>query len=275
MELGITSIQRNRAPWIKEWIAFHMAVGFNRFYLYAHDCCDDTVNLLSKLSKYYPIILHEVPKETLRPQIVAYQHAWNIYGHRVDWMAFIDGDEFLFPTRSDNMESALASFASRPISAIGVHWVCYGSSGHLTEPNGLILENFTRHSTPDFDANQHVKSIVRGGELDITVGTSHLFQTPRGTFDDIGRPITSGRMIDREPSYQCFRINHYVTQSWQYFKHFKKHSGAADSSSLMVRPDEWFRAHDRNECDDGIRFRFLLAVRMKLHEIDELLSRPG
>ena len=32
MEIGITSIQRDRNPYIVEWIAFHLCVGFNRLY---------------------------------------------------------------------------------------------------------------------------------------------------------------------------------------------------------------------------------------------------
>ena len=32
MKISITSIQRNRNPWIVEWLAFHMLVGFNDFH---------------------------------------------------------------------------------------------------------------------------------------------------------------------------------------------------------------------------------------------------
>ena len=272
MILGITSIQRNRAPWIKEWLAFHMVVGFNRFHLYVHRCDDDTTDILLRLSRRYPIVVHQVPPETPRPQIVAYQHAWASYGASVGWMAFIDGDEFLFPTQADTVQQALAPFADLPVSAVGVNWMCYGSSGHLQEPAGLVLENFTRHAGPGFTANRHVKSVVRGGEPEVLIDRSHVFQTPRGTVDDCGRPVTHGLMKDHEPMYVALRINHYVTQSWQYFTQIKQHGGAADVSPDAVRPDAWFRAHDRNECDDGVRFRFLLDVKRKLAEMDETLN---
>ena len=38
MKLGITTIQRNRGPWIVQWLAFHLMVGFDRFFFYAHKC---------------------------------------------------------------------------------------------------------------------------------------------------------------------------------------------------------------------------------------------
>jgi len=34
MRLGITTIQRDRAPWIKERVAFHYLVGFRKFYIF-------------------------------------------------------------------------------------------------------------------------------------------------------------------------------------------------------------------------------------------------
>jgi hypothetical protein len=54
----------------------------------------------------------------------------------------------------------------------------------MDEPSGLIVENFTRHSGPDFRGNRHMKSIVRGGEQ-IAVNGSHLFDTVRA-------PTTTG-----------------------------------------------------------------------------------
>ena len=272
MDLAITSIQRNRGPWIMEWLAFHMVVGFNRFFLYAHQCDDDTVHLLLRLAQQYPIVLHQVPTTTPRPQLVAYQHAWQAYGGQVSWMAFIDGDEFLFPTQAQSMRDALAPFAGRDLSALAAYWVCYGSSGHLDEPQGLVLENYTRHAGADFPNNRHVKSMVRGGEPGVAVHGSHVFETPRGTFDGNGRRVTGGYMVEHEPCYQAWRINHYVTQSWQYFCDVKQRGGAADVGPHVVRPDTWFHLHDRNECDDGVRYRFLLDVKRKLREMERFLG---
>lgn len=55
MKLGITTIQRDRAPWIKEWIAFHYLVGFKKFYVFLHNCSDDTKKSLTDLEKKFDI----------------------------------------------------------------------------------------------------------------------------------------------------------------------------------------------------------------------------
>jgi hypothetical protein len=158
------------------------------------------------------------------------------------------------------------------VSALAAYWMCYGSSGHFDEPGGLVLEQFTRHAAPDFSANAHVKSILRGREPGVRCITSHLFETPRGTVDDRLRPVTSGYQHGIEPSYDLLRINHYVTQSFRYFESTKRCSGAADGQPDYVRPSSWFTAHDRNECDDGMRWRFLLAVKRQMHEMQQRIG---
>ena len=116
MTLAITSIQRDRAPYLLEWLAFHMAVGVERFFLYAHRCTDGTHELLVKLARHYPITPYVIEHDQ-QPQIAAYQHAWQAHGQGVGWMAFIDGDEFLMPTRDDTLGAALAHYAEAPLSA--------------------------------------------------------------------------------------------------------------------------------------------------------------
>lgn len=272
MRLAVTSIQRNRAPYLVEWLAFHLVVGVQRFYLYLHNCDDGSVALVQRLSRHLPLVAHVVQTDT-PAQLPAYRHAWERYGGEVDWMAFIDGDEFLMPTQAATLPEAIAPLAQQPVSALAAFWMCYGSSGHLDEPSGLLMEQFTRHAEPGFSANAHVKTLLRGGEPEVLIANAHRFHTPRGTVDDRGRDVPGGYLHGVTPSYDALRINHYVTQSYAYFKRTKQRSGLADVDLNGVRPDSWFHAHDRNECDDGIRYRFLLALKLKVREIEAMLAR--
>jgi hypothetical protein len=272
MTLSIASIQRNRNPWIVEWLAFHMVVGFDEFHVYCHKCTDGMDETLRRLGRHYPVRGYVIDSDD-RPQLAAYQHAWNTHGKRVDWMAFLDGDEFLFPTADPDMASALAPYRHLDLSALGAYWICYGSSGHLHEPAGLVVENYTRHSRPEFAANRHMKSIVRGG-ADMQVTGSHLFATGCGTYDDRLRPITHPQLLDPavQPTWDRFRINHYVTQSHGFFVDTKQHMGAADLNPHMVRPTSWFHEHDRNEMDDGVSYGFLIRLKLKVRELQAVLA---
>lgn len=272
MKLAITSIQRNRNPWIVEWLAFHLLVGFNRFHLYCHKCDDGMHDTLLKLARHLDLHVYAITTDN-KPQLAAYQHAWNLHNAGIDWMAFIDGDEFLFPVRYASMAEALAPYAAEPLSALGVYWICYGSNGHIAEPEGLLMENYPRHSAPDFQPNRHIKMIVKGGQP-IECRGSHLFATPQGAMDELLRPQVSPVMLnpDWAPSHDTFRINHYATQSYSYFKQVKQGIGAPDRDPNLQRPDDWFTLHDRNECDDGVALRFLPGLKEKVRLLQQWLA---
>ena len=85
-KIAVTSIQRNRNKYILEWLAFHMTVGFNHFYIYCHKTTDGMQKTLLELSKKYPIEIFELEMDDY-PQLIAYQHAWENFGDKVDWMA--------------------------------------------------------------------------------------------------------------------------------------------------------------------------------------------
>jgi hypothetical protein len=252
LKLGIVSIQKNRAPWLHEWVAFHHLVGFSTFYVYAHNCTDQTADVLRRLATRYDVRPMAVETNEDRVQLKAYEHALTSFGHECDWFAFIDGDEFLFPVAAPDVPTALQEFDYTRTSAIGVHWACFGSAGHVQEPAGLVTENYRRRAPLDFPANHHVKSLVRGRQDSHAGANSHLFNTPWGTQDELGRPLP-GAVSPHAPTHAKLRVNHYVTQSLQFFRQVKQTSGAADAGAAMVRPDSWWGNHDRNdEADDSM-----------------------
>lgn len=264
-KMAIASIQRNRNKYIVEWIAFHLAVGFNQFYIYCHKTNDGMKNTLLELAQRCPIEVFTLEMDDF-PQIAAYHHAWENFGDMVDWMAFIDGDEFLFPTRAQSMQEAISAYEECELSALGVYWKCYGSNGHVTDPDGLIMETHPRHSTDEFLPNRHIKSIVRGGEK-VSPVRSHLFDSDHGTFDENMRPITHGWMKHQQPTYDTFRINHYVVQSGQFYFDVKQRMGGADLQAGYMRSDAYFDEYDRNEEADGVSLLFLQKTKQKIAEI--------
>ena len=272
MRLGICTIQRDRAPWLVEWLAFHYVVGFRKFYFYAHNCSDDSCKKLVKLSSVIDMKAFNLTDVSDYIQLKAYQNAYDNFGHEVDWMAFIDGDEFLFPTQANTIQDVLADYSYEKLSALAAYWVCFGSNGHIEEPPGLIIDNYTRRPPLDFRFNHHIKSIVRGHQkLEATIN-SHIFKIPFGTFDELMRPVERGYMTTLDPSYQKLRINHYVCQSYSYFLNFKKTSGMADAGISVERQDEWWTDRDINDVEDFDILRFREQVVEKVRYFNDVLS---
>ncbi len=266
MKLGITTIQRDRAPWIKEWVVFHYLVGFRKFYIYLHNCSDNTEGILKELKDKFDIKIFIVAPDMENPQLKCYQKAYEEFGAEVDWMAFIDGDEFLFPTSDKSMNNALKKYSDLNISALGVYWVCFGSSGHIEEPKGLIIENYKYRALDGYENNRHIKSIVRGDiRGSVQPVSPHLFQTPLGTFDENLRPIIKG-WTDYEPTYENFRINHYVTQSRSFFLNFKSKVTPPDGADK--RDESFWQEHNRNDILDHSMDTFIKPLKNLLKSIE-------
>lgn len=269
LRLGICTIQRDRARWLPEWVAFHHAVGFRKFYIFLHRCSDDSEAVVRQLQKQFDIRCFVLGADVDRPQLAAYQYAYKEFNHEVDWMAFIDGDEFLFAPDGQGLQPVMARYHYQKISSLGAWWVCYGSSGHIQEPEGLVIENYQMRPELTHLNNRHFKCIVRGHLGDaVSVGmNAHTFQTPYGTVDEQLRPLQGGYMPDTLPSWQHLRINHYVCQSLEYFKTFKQHSGMADAGGQAVRSDDIWHRDNLNDVHDGAALCHLDAVKALLQPL--------
>jgi hypothetical protein len=263
LRLGICTIQRDRGRWLAEWVAFHYAAGFRKFYIFLHRCTDNSEAVVRQLQKHFDIQCFVLGAEVQRPQLAAYQHAYQSFGHEVDWMAFIDGDEFLFTPQSGDLRHVMGQYQYAKVSSLGAWWVCYGSSGHVTEPEGLIIENYQLRPPLSHLNNRHFKCIVRGQQGDsVSVGmNAHSFNTRYGTVDELMRPLSVGYMPEIEPSYEQLRINHYVCQSLEYFETFKQNSGMADAGSMAIRPREIWDRDNINDIHDPAALRHLDEVK--------------
>ena len=266
MEIGITSIQRDRNPYIVEWIAFHLCVGFNHIYIYTHQGNDGMNETLHHIAQHYPVYVKDTDASVSQHE--AYTDSILRYLPEVDWMAYIDGNDFLFPVQHANIKDALTLYKDKKLSALAVYWICYGSSGHLTAPDGLLLEEYTRHSHPHFHTNRQIKSIVRGRQnQNIQNINAHYFFTGDGTCDEKMRPLTLDGLADDElPSQDVFRINHYITQGAPYLAHpsTKRPLNLSSNTASLEELDN----HDQNEHDDGIRYKFLNQLTLKIEEIN-------
>jgi hypothetical protein len=238
MKIGLVTIQKNRAPWVHEWLAFHKVVGFTNFYFYAHNCTDGTDQVVNQLAQTYNLKSFSLNTFENQVQLKVYQHAYENFAHECDWLA------------------------------------CFGSSGHIEEPSGLMIENYRRRPDYGFEINRHIKSIVRGRQSSRVGPNAHMFVTPWGTQDELGRPIDFG-LTKYAPSFSRFRINHYVCQSYQYFKQSKQGSGAADAGAGYVRPDTWWTKHDHNDEHDDSLEHLYAAVRREVQRVPLVQPAPS
>lgn len=265
--LAICAILKNEAINILEWIAYHYALGVERFYLYDNNSTDHVHDLLSGLIQKGIVELISWP---INPgQTQAYDDFADRHKYRWAWAAFIDLDEFINPFGHDSLPDWLAGFEGA--SAVALQWMNFGPNGNEIPPAGLMIEGYTTRFPDHHAMHGHVKTIVRMAHYNRAQGP-HSFDVHGTVVNEYGQEIDQsvGYAILPPQEHRSICINHYYTRSrleWQK----KLQRGLADhgSESKTVRNPEWIEIYEREAIVPDMRIlKFAERTRQTLHELD-------
>ena len=213
-DLAVCTIVKDEAPYIKEWLDYHLMVGVKRFYIYDNESFDNLKQVLLPYIRQGVVIYQYYPGEAM--QLNCYRDCLKQYGDKNEWIAFIDADEFIIPMENATIPEFLADYKAYP--AVGVNWVSYDSNGHKEKPKGGVLENYTRvHYDENLVPFHLIKSIVRPQEVSKVINP-HFFLYKGDKLavnenkEEIGGDLSERAYISPF-STNKIRINHYYCKS--------------------------------------------------------------
>jgi glycosyltransferase involved in cell wall biosynthesis len=261
-ELSVAAIFKDEARFLGEWLHFHSGVGVDHFFLYDDGSSDDFRAVLEPWIAAGRVTLIDGKGKN---QVAAYNHCIRRFAGRSRWIAFIDLDEFLFSPQSRDLKRILEPYRDQP--AIFVYWVLYGSSGHVSRPEGYVLDAYTRcldlesAGTEMFDHGQPANGdYVTGWARD---GKSIV--NPRRVVRmgaHIPRALKSGEVLDenlrpalrrggaRVITCDRLRINHYWSKSIEDMKAKARKGNVFNHAPPPRSLDRWFQ---REACLNGSR----------------------
>ena len=153
---------------------------------------------------------------------------------RADWFIYLDADEFIILNNFRGVKELLNRYHFA--DSLALNWLMFGTNNHITEPHGLILENYTRS---DEQLNRHVKTFVRPSHVSVAGPASpHSYHVvnPRRMFAITGESMTN-RVFNptRVPfwSSPAF-IAHYIYQSEETYKKRKVSLPADDTGTFRA-----------------------------------------
>jgi len=259
-ELTASMKSKNAARFLPEWIEFHQIVGFEHFYLYNNSSTDNYIEALAPYRDEGIVTLHEWPHTPAFPE--ADEHCVAHHRHEARWIAFLDDDEFLFPTRGEDVRKVLRQYEQYP--ALAVHWLMFGSSGRLRRPEGLVLENYLLRAAR---VSPTIKSIVNPRRIAASANTHHwLYQNRSIASDENERPVETAHSVSA--TAEVLRINHYWSKSLQDGEN-KIARGPVDQWAVEnPRSMELWHEFDRgmNEVEDREILRFVPALKRRLEK---------
>lgn len=271
MKVAACLIARNEARFLLEWMAYNLVLGFDEILIYDNESVDETRQLVGHARKVDPRIRYfawpDIPGRA--PQLRAYNHA--LRHSDADWIAFIDADEFIVLREHDRIGDFLAGFDDST-GGVGLHWRIFGSSGHRTYSDDLVIRRFVRCAA-GFET--FVKSIVRRNAVaNIRV---HFARLSSGTYVAAnGEPVEAGRRIKPVPTPLPAWINHYILKSVEEYQAKASRGNAhraPDAANKRARftPDYWDR-FDRNEAEDLAIARLIPAVEIEMKRLSSPAS---
>lgn len=243
---AVCAIAKDENPYVLEWVAYHLALGFEHVFLY------DNMSAQALSSAFS--IRYSSPHLTIQlwptiigrnAQLEAYTHHVLTRGREVEWTAFIDLDEMINLKRHDTVRDFLEPWADA--DGVAVNWRIFGSSGEKSYQPGLVMGRFTRASSIEFGPNQLIKSIVRTERV-VALTQHHAFYRgePKIVASD-GTMVENGSHVGLSASrFAVAQINHYFTRSSEEWAR-KLRRGYTDET---VRDPEMFREYDINEVEE-------------------------
>ena len=135
-------------------------------------------------------------------------------------MIYLDADEYIYLKNTNKIHQLLSKFQN--IDSLSLNWVMFGSNNHITQPSGLLIDNFT---CSDTIANKHIKMFVRPNK--VTLCTNPHFYVTKLTAKN--KHISGFIMPSKTPFFDTNQdyttmdafIAHYVMQSEHEFSRRK------------------------------------------------------
>jgi len=176
MKISIISQFRDEAKYLKEWVEFHLLVGVDDFYLTNHLSVDNYLEVLQPyidkgIVKITDLLIDVDTKENgfINEELLVY-HSMPIVNNNIkksdsDWIIYLNVDEFLYPTKENNIKDVINKFESN-VGQIGVNWRLMGNSNYRLKDDELIIEKLTKSKFKDnigmeFDIQRHTKSLIK------------------------------------------------------------------------------------------------------------------
>ncbi|MEZ5779893.1 MAG: glycosyltransferase family 2 protein [Paracoccaceae bacterium] len=162
-KIYLLSCIRNEGPFLLEFVAHHLIVGFTRIFIASNDCDDGSVPLLEALGAagYVTHVPNHVAPGKL-PQHEGYARmraAHDIDG--ADWLMMLDADEFLNVHAGDHSVQALTARAGVEIDIIALNSATFGSDGREHWEPGPVTRQFLRRHPTRHRVSGPVKTLTR------------------------------------------------------------------------------------------------------------------
>lgn len=289
----VLTCMKNEGPFILEWVAYHLSIGFDHFLIFTNDCEDPTVRILTRLQEMgYVTHVDNTHQPGQRPshQVRAFRKAPRQEAYRqADWVAVIDTDEFINIHVGDRSIQALTA-AVPEANCISLTWRLFGISDRNAYRDVFLTEDLRRAAPlhcPKPAQAWGMKSIHRTDAVTVT-GAHRPKIVPDDDWKALGWVNGSGeempesyyaqgwRMKRSTIGYRLGQLNHYALRNRETYlmKSVRGRAGTRVNTGGTMGAEYWHQMNRNEEVDETIQplLPAARAIHTKLME-DPKLNR--
>lgn len=291
-QVTAVSMMKDEGPFVIEWVAHHLALGFTDLLVYTNDCSDGTDDMLIRLEEL-GLAHHRrnVIPEGLRPQPSALNYAQEEpVVCKSDWVMVFDADEFLSIRHGDGtLDGLLTAAKEQDANGIVVTWRIFGSGGVVDWSRAPVTEQYLYAAPPMWNKGWGVKTLFTFDPEYWKLGihrpkmkTRHIetgFPDTVKWLNGSGREMEDyfkfrgWRSITRTVGYDWVQLNHYAVKSVDSYA-IRKMRGNVNNKKDKYNSDYW-ALQDRNEVRDDTMLRYTEARNALMAQLleDPVLNR--
>ena len=287
----LISCMKDEGPFILEFVAHHLVLGFERIVIASNDCRDGSDRLLDALARHgYIAHVRNILKPGDIPQHAGYDRIRA--SHDIDsaeWLMMLDADEFLHVSVGDHSVQALTALAAPDVDVIALNAMTFGSQTFGSHPEqqwrpGRVCALFPLRLMLKDKANIAVKSLTRNPGRFKGIHNHHMvgFRGPDavrvmradGSVYDLDREIPIWKQIRNLPlehvSHDLAHYNHYAVKTRDSFRvrRDRGRGAVAETTPLNLRHDDaYFAARAKAAIPDDRIGIYAPAVQARMAEM--------
>jgi len=239
--------------YLEEFIIYHFLQGVEHFFIYDNGSKNPIKNRLNHYFFHTKCTIISYPGKV--KQVEAYNDFIQKYGHKTNWVAIIDGDEYIFPKIDKNLKDFLKRYED--YHAVGINWVNFGSNNIEKKKKGYLIENYTKCEK---NQNKHIKTICKPRFVKKILNPHYVEDKIDNKFfvDPKVRIITE-KSFNSTHTIDIIQINHYWGKSMEEMRE-KIERGRATMNSKREMPKNYHQMYN-DRIDESLKNKWLDKVK--------------
>lgn len=249
MKYVIFAMAKMESNYIREWVLYHLKLGFTHIYIYDNEDVPTYKYILEDIKNV--IVLHIPGSNTkLGLQPIVIHHFQKNYIKNFDFCIHLDIDEFLCLKKHKNIQEFCNKYFDNFTNAIALNWVFFGSNNLIKKDNRSVLERFTKCQK---GSNKHIKLLIKVQNLLHYLGPHKVKGVENTYTKDTNGKIILDLFNENGPIHIC-QINHYKVKSKEEFEIIKNRPRAdkpiGNEEYYRKNLDSVYKECDLNEIED-------------------------